>query len=152
MSEDNSIIKEGYENFIKEICESEIIWALEKEEGFATATSLSYEDDEGEPVEVLCFWSSKALAETCAKDDWSGYKPVEIPLSDFIENWCVGMSNDLIMAGTDFDEELTGYEADPLELIVVLAEVLKELKKDIPLQNHNHIDDLVAEVNKIMGE
>src|SRR6478736_3035784 len=96
------------EQFTNKIIETGFVWALEKEEGYATASSLDYEDDEGDPAEVLCFWSEKSLALACSKDDWEGYTPIEIPLEDFIENWCIGMDNDLIMAGLDFDEELLG--------------------------------------------
>src|SRR6187402_1652773 len=104
MTQEDSNFQERQDEFIKKVCQTELVWALEKEEGYATASSISYEDDEGEPAEVLCFWSDKSLALLCAKDDWEGYVPVEIPLTDFIENWCIGMDNDLIMAGIEFDE------------------------------------------------
>jgi hypothetical protein len=152
MSEEHLIIKKQHDKFISEVCKTEIVWALEKEDGFATSTSLNYEDDNDEPVEVLCFWSEKELADSCAKDDWNDYKPVEIPLNDFIENWCIGMANDLIMAGTNFDADLFGHEIDPLELIIELSEELKNQKKEIKLQNHKSFDDFVNEVNKILEE
>jgi hypothetical protein len=152
MSEENLIIYKEHEKFIREVCKTETVWALEKEDGFATSTSLNYEDDNDEPVEVLCFWSEKALADSCAKDDWNGYKPVEIPLADFIENWCIGMANDLIMAGTNFDADLFGHEVDPLELIIELSEELSKQNKEIKLQNHTSFNDFVNEVNKILEE
>ena len=139
-----------HENFISRICQTGIVWALEKEDGYATASSINYEDDEGDPAEVLCFWSDKAMALACSKDDWEGYVPVEIPLSDFIENWCIGMDNDLIMAGVDFDEELTGEEEDPLELILEIGEELNNQGKKVQLQKYKSMADLVAEVNKIL--
>ncbi len=138
------------EQFIAKIIETELVWALEKEDGFATASSINYEDDEGDPAEVLCFWSDKTFAEACAKDDWEGYTPVQIPLGDFIENWCIGMDNDLIMAGIDFDTELVGDELDPLELIIVIGELLSKQEKKIALEKYRSMDDLVAEVNKIL--
>jgi hypothetical protein len=138
------------EEFITKISETELVWALEKEDGFATASSINYEDDEGDPAEVLCFWSDKSLAVACAKDDWEGYVPVEIMLADFIENWCIGMDNDLIMAGIDFDTELIGDELDPLELILVIGDALKKQDKKISLEKYRSMDDLVSEVNKIL--
>jgi hypothetical protein len=150
MSEEHLTIKEQHESFLNQVCKTETVWALEKEDGFATSTSLNYEDDNDEPVEVLCFWSEKAFADSCAKDNWQGYTPVEIPLDDFIENWCIGMANDLIMAGTNFDADLVGHEIDPLELIIELSEELKNQKKEIELQNHKSFVDFIDEVNKIL--
>jgi hypothetical protein len=138
------------EQFIAKITETEIVWVLEKEEGYATASSLDYEDDEGEAAEVLCFWSDKALALVCSKDDWEGYTPVEIPLGDFIENWCIGMDHDLIMAGIDFDEELTGDEVDPLELILEIGGALYDQGKKITLPSSKSMDTLMNEVTKIL--
>ncbi|HSZ24849.1 MAG TPA: DUF2750 domain-containing protein [Cytophagaceae bacterium] len=144
-------IQQRHKTFITCICETETVWALEKEEGFATSTSLNYEDDDDEPVEVLCFWSDKDLAASCAKDDWQDYSPVAISLGDFIENWCIGMANDLILAGTNFDQDLIGHEIDSLELIVELDGGLKKIGKEIVLENHKSLNDLVAEVSKILN-
>lgn len=138
------------EQFITKIIETETVWILEKEESYATATSLNYDDDEGEPAEVLCFWSDEKFALACAKDDWEGYTPVDIPLTDFIENWCIGMDNDLIMAGVDFDEELMGDEADPLELIIEIGEALQKQDKKLILPSSRTMEDLVKEVIKIL--
>ncbi len=146
MTESDSSMKHA--QFIKEIVETETVWVLEKEDGYATASSINFEDEDGEPAEVLCFWSEKEFAMACSKDDWEGYVPVEIPLSDFIENWCIGMDNDLIMAGIDFDEELTGDEVDPLELILDIGAVLKSQNKKIVLEKFKSMDDLVAEVTE----
>ncbi len=138
------------EDFIAKVTETEVVWVLEKEEGYATASSLDYEDDEGDPAEVLCFWSDKALASICSKDDWEGYTPVEISLGDFIENWCIGMDHDLIMAGLDFDEELLGDEIDPLELILEIGGALYEQEKKVTLPSSKSLETLVKEVTKIL--
>ena len=101
---------------------------------------------------MLCFWSGKALAKACAKEEWSGYKPVEIPLGEFIETWCISMANDNMMVGPDFDQNMHGNEIDPLELIVELATELKAQAKTIVLQNYAQLDQLVTEVKKILNE
>ena len=150
MEQDDNNMIERQEKFLETICQTEMVWALEKEDGFATASSINFEDEEGEPAEVLCFWSSKELAQACSKDDWEGYTPIEIPLTDFIENWCIGMDNDLIMAGIEFDDELAGNEEDPLELILEINEVLQKLNKKIQLQNYKSMSDLADEVTKIL--
>ncbi len=138
------------EEFVANVTETELVWVLEKEEGYATASSLEFEDDEGDPVEVLCFWSDKDKAVACAKDDWEGYVPVEIPLGDFMESWCIGMDHDMILAGLDFDEELSGDELDPLELILAIGGSLFEQEKKITLPSTKSLETLVQEVSKIL--
>jgi len=138
------------ENFVANVAETEIVWVLEKEEGYATATSLEYDDDDGNPAEVLCFWSEKEMALVCSKDDWEGYIPVQIPLADFIENWCIGMDNDLILAGIDFDRELIGEEIDPLELILEIGAGIYALQKKLILPSGKSLETLMREVSKAL--
>ncbi len=150
MEQDDTNMIQRQEKFLETICQTEVVWVLEKEEGYATASSINFEDEDGEPAEVLCFWSEKDFAQACSKDDWEGYIPIEISLTDFIENWCIGMDNDLIMAGIEFDDELTGNEVDPLELILEINEVLKKINKKLMLQNYKSMNDLADEVTKIL--
>lgn len=128
-----------------------VVWGLENSEGFATSSSNDYEDSEGEPVGLICFWAEKALANSCIKGDWSDYKLVEVSLSDFIENWCVGMSGDELMVGTSFDANMFGFEVDPLDLIIDLSRELKNQGKEIELQKYRQLDDLVNEIINIKG-
>lgn len=151
MSVNNLAITKVHEEFVAKIVKTSIVWCLENEEGVATTGSTLFENEENEPVDVLCFWSDKSKAQACANGDWKDYAPVEIPLGEFIENWCVGMSNDGIMAGTDFDSELEGFEADTLELILEIAEEVKTQNKTIELSNNKTLDELVSEVNSILN-
>jgi Protein of unknown function (DUF2750). len=152
MLQDSIITEQRHEKFIKKVCESEIVWGLENAEGFATTSSNDFEDENEEPLGLICFWSEKALAKGCAKEEWKGYEPVEIQLSEFIENWCIGMANDNLMVGSNFDLNMFGFEIDPLELIVELGKELKEQEKEIKMQKYKHLDDLVNEVEKIINE
>ncbi len=138
------------EEFVAKVAETEVVWVLEKEDSYATATSLEFEDDEGEPVEVLCFWSEESMAAVCTKDDWDGYVPVEIPVGDFLENWCIGMDNDMILAGIDFDEELLGDELDPLELILAIGGALFAQEKKIILPSSKTLENLMKEVSNVL--
>lgn len=131
-----------HENFIKTICETGIVYSLENEEGFATSFSNEYEDEEGEPIEMICFWSEKAAAGACAKEGWGEYKIAEISLADFIENWCVGMHEDSVLAGTEFDTDMLGAESEPLVIVTEIIEVLKSNGKSIALENYESIDEL----------
>lgn len=86
MLQDSIILKQRHEKFIKNICKSGIVFGLENTEGFAMSTSNKYEDENGELIDLICFWSEKSIANSCAKSDWKEYKPTTIKLSDFIEN------------------------------------------------------------------
>jgi hypothetical protein len=152
MLQDSIITKQKHERFIKKVCESEIVWGLKNADGFANTSSNEYEDDNEEPLELMCFWSEKALAKACAKEEWKEYEPVEIQLSDFIENWCIGMANDNLMVGSNFDQNMFGFEIDPLDLIIELGKKLKEQRKEIKLQNYQRLDDLVHAIEKIINE
>lgn len=150
--QDSIINKQKQEEFIKRACESGIVWGLQSGEEFAITSSNDYEDEDGEPLEVICFWSDRALALECAKNEWKNHEPVEIQLGEFIENWCIGMANENLMVGSNFDQNMSGSEIDPLELIVELDNELKNLGKTIHLQNYQRTDDLVNEVKKILNE
>ena len=76
--------------------------------------SSPYEDENEEAVSIICFWAEKARAKSCTKDGWQNYELTEIPLSEFMENWCVGMENDGLLVGTAFDQNMFGYEAEQL--------------------------------------
>jgi hypothetical protein len=126
MTQNEQTLKQRHEKFIQTICVNEKVYALEGEDGFATSYSNELEDEDGNSFDVLCFWSDKAGANSCIHSEWTGYQITEIPLAEFLENWCIGMSNDGLLVGTNFDRNLFGYEVDPLE---ILLEVLNELEE-----------------------
>lgn len=151
MIQDSIIVRQRHERFIKKVCDYEIVWGFESDEGFATSSSNEIMDDEGEPIGIICFWSEKALAKSCAKGEWFGYIPTEISLSDFIENWCIGIFNDKLLVGTNFDQNMFGFEADPLDLIVKLAKELENQGKKLRLGKYNKISDLIKDIEKNTG-
>lgn len=128
MLQDSIILKSRYERFIKKVCETGIVYGLESDEGYATSSSNKTEDKNRESVGLICFWSEKALANSCVKDEWGEYQVTGIPLSEFIENWCEGMNSDGFFVGINFDHNMYGYEAAPLELIERLEKELKQKK------------------------
>lgn len=141
--------KQKYQQFVKQVCKTGVVWGLENKDGFAMASSSDFENSDGEAAEVLCFWSDVSLAKACANDEWKGYATAEIELGDFMENWCISMFEDELMAGTDFDAELSGYEIDPLDLIIDLCEELKHCKSSIHFDNYADLDELIEEVKSI---
>jgi hypothetical protein len=141
--------KQKHQQFIKDVCKTGVVWGLENKDGFAMASSAEFENSEGEASEVLCFWSDIALAKACANDEWKGYATAEIELGDFMENWCIGMFEDELLAGTNFDEDLTGHELDPLDLIIDLCKELKQSNQKISFENYADIDEFIEEVKSI---
>ena len=149
----NSIsVKNRHRKFIKEIVEHEFVWALKSEEGYATSSSNEDEDENGEPIVIICFWSDKKLASVCSKKYWQEYKPSKIELNKFLENWCVGMYHDDTIVGTNFDWNLFGQENDPLELIVEIVDELKKVKKELTFNKFDDIKSLKNQALKILEE
>jgi hypothetical protein len=141
--------KQKHQQFVKQVCKSGLVWGLENKDGFAMASSSEFENSDGEAAEVLCFWSDVSLAKACANDEWKGYATAQIELGDFMENWCIGMFEDELLAGTNFDEDLSGYELDPLDLIIDLCEELKKINRQINFENYSDIDEFIEEVKSI---
>jgi hypothetical protein len=142
MLQDSIIIEKRHKRFIKTVCESEVVYTLKDTKGFATSNSMNHENDEEEPIGIICFWAEKALAKSCIKDHWSKYKVVEITLTEFIEAWCIGMENDGLMIGTEFDRNMFGFEAKPLELINDLATELESNGKDLNFKKFSGIKEI----------
>jgi hypothetical protein len=138
--------------FVKKICETGTVWGLENDNGFAMSSSADYEDASGEPLESICFWSDITLAKVCLKDEWAGYSTAKIELGDFLEHWCVGMANDGLVIGIDFDQNLIGYEIDPLLLVIDVYQELKNQGKEITLTDYLDLDELVKEIDSVKSE
>lgn len=146
MFQDHITVKNRHKKFIKTISETEIVYGLMNNIGYATSSSIHYYDEEGKPIGLICFWAEKARAKSCIKDSWKEYKLTEIPLSKFMENWCIGMENDGLLIGTQFDQNLFGYEAEPYELILELSAELNSLGKNLSFNKFNGIQDLEKQV------
>mgnify|MGYP003671934722 FL=1 len=147
----SDIIENRYTKFIKTVCETDIVYALQNHEGFATSASVQYDDENDRPVGVLCFWAESGRAKSCSINHWANYQLTEISLTDFIENWGVGMENDGILAGIEFDQNMFGYEAKPLDLILDLVAEIKATKKSISLQKFDGIADLEEQAKVANG-
>ena len=53
-----------------------------------------------------------------------------------MENWCVGMQSDGVIAGTNFDPELLGTEIQPLDLLLELFEELRKNGKEMLFEHY----------------
>ena len=152
MFQDSITLKNRHQKFVKAVSENGIVYGLKSKNGFATSSANNCEDDDGNPIGMICFWAEKVRAKSCAKDEWKKYKATEIPLAEFMENWCVGMANDGLLIGTQFDQNLFGYEVEPLDLILELTAELKSNGKDLNFRKFNGNEDLEKQVNRIINE
>lgn len=150
MIQNSIVIEERHRLFIKEICESEQVVILDNGNGCAFAYSNEWTDDNGNPIEVLCFWSDEKRASVCKKEEWSNYQVKKINLAEFLEAWCIGMANDGVLAGTNFDTNLFGFEIEPLELILEIITELKSINKEILLRNYNNLQEFENEVKEVL--
>ncbi len=108
---DGATAKNNKNIFIKRIVESETIFYLSKDGG--VANSVSNDDDE---CIILMFWSDKAYAKRVQANGFASYEISEIMLFDFLYRWLPGMTNDNVLAGVNWNQELCGRELDPFEL------------------------------------
>ena len=116
--------------FIAQAVENGSVWALRSSDGFAVSPSNEYDE-----AEVIPFWSSPEAARALATDEWDAYEAVEIPLAEFLETWMLGMQNEELLVGTNWDDEMAGTELEPIELAYVLTARLLEQGKTVELEN-----------------
>lgn len=113
MDQDEQIsARECYESFIDEVLDTEVIWGLCAEEGWAVCDSNDFEGRQAMP-----FWSNEKLAQALCVEDWSDYKATPIRFDEFIDAWLHGMHEDEVLVGINWDDELVGPEIEPIMLI-----------------------------------
>ncbi|GET46806.1 DUF2750 domain-containing protein [Capnocytophaga felis] len=114
-------------DFIHKILENGLVFYLKNKKEVAVCSSnVFFIEENNQPISVFPFWSSKLKAESCQKEEWKNYEVVEISLADFMEFWCLGMYEDGVAVGIDFDENLCGEEEIPIDL---LKEIINEVEK-----------------------
>lgn len=140
-----------YEAFIEKIVASQKVYTLHNEKGeYATCYSADYEDEDGEEIDVLCFWSDEKLANACKVDEWTDNQVEEIPLAEFIEEWCVGMFHDFVLVGVDFDNEMEGYEADAMELIIDIVRKLEDQEIELSFKRFKDLTDVKEQIDEML--
>lgn len=130
-----------YKSFIEKIVASKLVWGLQNKNGWANSYSNDSED-----VDVIPFWEDRFYAKSCAVDDWKGYAAVSIPLSDFLENWCVGMVEEKILAGINWDAKMVGLEINAATLAIDILDRLKAIDSAIDFFEYDSIDALAAKI------
>ena len=137
-------------NFIEKIIKNDSVYIIEYKDEIAIAESLLFKTDANEPVNVVCFWSSRQKAAKCCIDTWQNYKPQEICIATFIEDYLVNVYNESFIAGLDFNEKMEGLEADPLDLILELVKSLKKNKINLEFEYFKNLTDLENQIQKLL--
>ncbi len=130
-----------YKSFIEKTVASKLVWGLQNKNGWAN----SYSND-SEEVDVIPFWEDRFYAKSAAVDDWKGYAASSIPLSDFLENWCLGMKEEKILAGINWDAKMVGLEVNAATMALDILERLKAIDSAIEFMEYNSIDELIAKI------
>ena len=150
MVQDSMLVEQRFRRFVETVCTSGIVYALEDDDGYAMSESNEYEHDTGEPLDVICYWSERALASSCISEEWMGYHVIEVPLPEFIENWCIGMASDGVIAGINFDADMFGYEIDPYELVLALGIQLRKRRRKVELSKYKDVQELCKKIEAIL--
>ena len=103
---------ERHERFVHQVLESGEVWGLKSQAGWAVAPSNDDEDSR-----VLPFWSDRAYAAQCAREQWQDYSATRIPLGGFCDSWLPGMHKDGRLVGTNWNAHLIGKECKAMELL-----------------------------------
>lgn len=143
-------INNRHKTFIENICRNETFHTLKSDEGYAFSETLFIDDDEGGLYDKMLFWSTVAEAELCRIEEWSAHEIETISLVQFIERWCIAISNEEQMIGTEPFPDMLSYEIDPLDLIIEILEELKRTGKTLSFSNFQGIDDLEKQVMKAL--
>lgn len=114
---DKESLNKRYSKFIERLKENKEVYILMGENGAALSTSLNFQDEEGRPRPLICFWSNNSLAQAHIREEWRDYKVFPISLYDLLDKWLPGMHNDLVYMGLEFDQNLFGIEKAPLDVI-----------------------------------
>ena len=148
MLQNTQILLDRYHFFIKKVVETEIVYTLEDNRSVAVCPSNKYELEE-EPVAVLVYWSEKTRALACQKEEWAQFALKAIPLTEFMELWCLGMYDDEVVTGIEFDAQLFGYEELPLQLLKDLIHEVKEKKKELIFKQFSSLQDFEIYLNDL---
>jgi hypothetical protein len=126
----------NHDRFVSRVRETRLVWGLKSDEGWAVCESNEYED-----TDVYPFWSDEADAVAHCTDDWAGFVPATLDLDVFIDTWLAGMSEDGVLVGTNWDEDLSGLEVEPSDLAEeLLMDIFED--DDDPELDGPHDDDL----------
>jgi len=122
---DRATCEENHQRFVRRIIESETVWYLSNPDG--VANSVSNDDEE---TTILLFWSDEAYARRAKIEEFNEYTETKMDLFDFLFRWLPRMSQDGVLAGTNWTQDLIGIEIDPFKLREEIEDMMpQELKQ-----------------------
>tara|TARA_R110002072_G_scaffold271208_1_gene431150 strand:- start:9001 stop:9384 length:384 start_codon:yes stop_codon:yes gene_type:complete len=107
---------DNYQLFLDQVQQTELIWGLYSEDGWALCPSVEFEE-----TEVFPFWSDERYAAALCTEEWSVYTPKSISMEDFMTDWLPGIHEDNAMVGLNWDIEMSGIEVEPADLAKALS-------------------------------
>lgn len=105
--------------FISRVIDSEAVYLLSGEDGVAGSVS----NDEDEKT-ILLFWGDAEGAQRVQQNGFENFEIEQITLFDFLYRWLSGMSEDDVLVGVNWDQDLVGTEAEPFELAEAIGETI----------------------------
>lgn len=140
MLQDTATIETRYSYFIERTAGFKLVWALKDKKGWANSFANDNKTD------IIPFWSDRAYAKACARDEWADYVPVSISLNEFLEDWCIEMADDNVLAGINWDANMFGKEINSLNLALDILEQLKKIGSAIKFANYSSIQIFIADI------
>lgn len=98
-----------YKHFVKRVADWEEAWGL-----YSDGWSLA-ETDSGDKVFPL--WPAEAYAKLCAKEEWEGYEPSEIPLDDLFDELLPRLASDGVFVGVFYTPSDKGVTVEANQLV-----------------------------------
>ncbi|MCO5934145.1 DUF2750 domain-containing protein [Mucilaginibacter sp. RB4R14] len=140
MSQD---LETKYIAFVEKVAASKQVWGLKSKAGWANADAT-----ENAEVAVIPFWSERGLAKLGARDDWKTYTPTEIPLAIFLEDLCMDMAENDVLAGVEWDTKMFGTEAVALVAALDILNRLAAINSAITFTNYSSIKEFITELSE----
>jgi hypothetical protein len=113
-----SDLDENYERFLAEAEATGCVWGLEGPDGWALCQSNLNDE-----LSVMPLWSQPEYAQVHCADEWASFKVTPISLEELLDDWLVGMHEDLTLVGPNWNEDMEGDEIEPLDLLAEFEDV-----------------------------
>lgn len=109
---------ERYRYCIKKIADSEMLWSLKDDKGWAL-----FGDDAGH--QLFPIWPHEKYASLCVDSDWAGYRPNPIALDSWLKRWLPGLKDENKLLAVFPTPQGRGIAVEPARLEMDLREELK---------------------------
>ncbi|RFZ90415.1 DUF2750 domain-containing protein [Mucilaginibacter conchicola] len=143
MEQNTEAFEAAYKTFVEKAAANRSVWGLKGKGGWANAESSTNEENA-----VIPFWNDRTQAKNCARDDWKGFLPTEILLSDFLENWCIEMAGSDAQAGINWNAQMQGIEVEALDLAVDILNRLSEINSGITFSGYSSINEFISDISE----